>query len=39
MTANPGGVKSNCVLPQDTASATASYDPTLKVYWRSYSVA
>jgi len=39
MTANPGGVKSNCVLPQDQADNTAPYDPALKVYWRSFTVA
>jgi|TARA_R100001463_G_C3479716_1_gene216819 hypothetical protein len=39
MTANPGGVKASATLPQDTASATASYDPALKVYWRSFTVA
>ena len=39
LTANPGGVKATCGLPQDTADATASYDPALKVYWRSFSVA
>ena len=39
MTANPGGVKSNCILPQDQADNTAPYDPTLRVYWRSFVVA
>jgi len=39
ITANPGGVKSTCSLPQDTDDATAAYDPALKVYWRSYEVA
>ena len=39
ITANPGGVKSTCSLPQDTADATAAYDPALKVYWRSFVVA
>jgi len=39
LTANPGGVKANCNLPQDQASATAAYDPTLTVYWRSFTVA
>jgi hypothetical protein len=39
MTANPGGVKSNCNLPQDQADNTAAYDPALKVYWRSFVVA
>ena len=39
ITANPGGVKSTCSLPQDTADATAAYDPALKVYWRSYEIA
>ena len=39
MTANPGGVKSNCILPQDQADNTAAYDPALKVYWRSFVVA
>ncbi len=38
MTANPGGVKATCGLPQDQADATASYDPALKVYWRSFTV-
>ena len=38
ITANPGGVKSTCSLPQDTADATASYDPALRVYWRSFVV-
>tara|TARA_A100001391_G_scaffold99241_1_gene65848 strand:+ start:300 stop:707 length:408 start_codon:yes stop_codon:yes gene_type:complete len=39
ITANPGGVKSTCSLPQDTDDATAAYDPALKVYWRSFVVA
>ena len=39
LTANPGGVKANCVLPQDQADPTVSYDPALKVYWRSFVVA
>ena len=39
ITANPGGVKSTCGLPQDQADATAAYDPALKVYWRSFVVA
>ena len=39
ITANPGGVKSTCSLPQDTASATAAYDPTKKVYFRSFRTA
>tara|TARA_R100001086_G_scaffold128706_1_gene66630 strand:- start:125 stop:535 length:411 start_codon:yes stop_codon:yes gene_type:complete len=39
ITANPGGVKSTCSLPQDTDDATAAYDPALRVYWRSYEVA
>tara|TARA_R100000231_G_scaffold52267_1_gene44149 strand:+ start:3059 stop:3466 length:408 start_codon:yes stop_codon:yes gene_type:complete len=39
ITANPGGVKSTCSLPQDTADATAAYDPALRVYWRSFVVA
>tara|TARA_R100001480_G_scaffold16709_4_gene25526 strand:+ start:6075 stop:6476 length:402 start_codon:yes stop_codon:yes gene_type:complete len=39
LTGNPGGVKSNCVLPQDQADNTAPYDPALKVYWRSFVVA
>jgi hypothetical protein len=39
MTANPGGVKANCGLPQDQADSTASYDPALRVYWRSFVVA
>ena len=39
MTANPGGVKANCVLPQDQADNTAAYDPDLRVYWRSFVVA
>ena len=39
ITANPGGVKSTCSLPQDTDDATAAYDPALKVYWRSYEIA
>ena len=34
-----GGVKANCVLPQDQADNTAPYDPALKVYWRSFVVA
>ena len=38
LTANPGGVKANCVLPQDQADPTASYDPTLKVFWRSFTI-
>ena len=38
LTANPGGVKSNCILPQDTDDATAAYDPALRVYWRSFIV-
>ena len=36
ITANPGGVKSTCSLPQDQADVTAAYDPELKVYWRSF---
>ena len=39
ITANPGGEKSTCSLPQDTDDATAAYDPALKVYWRSYEIA
>ena len=39
LTANPGGVKANCVLPQDSADNNAPYDPALKVYWRSFVVA
>ena len=39
MTSNPGGVKSNCILPQDQADNTAPFDPTLRVYWRSFVVA
>jgi hypothetical protein len=35
MTANPGGVKATASLPQDSASATAKYDPALTVYFRS----
>tara|TARA_R100001163_G_scaffold63445_1_gene55402 strand:- start:1399 stop:1809 length:411 start_codon:yes stop_codon:yes gene_type:complete len=38
ITANPGGVKSTCGLPQDQADVTAAYDPALKVYWRSFLV-
>ena len=38
LTANPGGVKSNCTLPQDNDDATAAYDPALRVYWRSFVV-
>ena len=38
LTANPGGVKSNCTLPQDNDDATAAYDPALRVYWRSFIV-
>ena len=39
ITANPGGVKASVSLPQDTADATAAYSPTLKVYFRSFTVA
>ena len=39
ITANPGGVKSTVTPPQDTASATAKYDPALRVYFRSFTVA
>tara|TARA_R100001510_G_scaffold57536_1_gene66023 strand:- start:1216 stop:1608 length:393 start_codon:yes stop_codon:yes gene_type:complete len=39
LTANPGGVKATCGLPQDQADATAAYDPALKVYFRSFVVA
>ena len=38
LTANPGGVKSSVTLPQDTADATASYDPALRVYFRSFAI-
>jgi hypothetical protein len=38
LTANPGGVKTNCELPQDQADPTAPYDPTLKVFWRSFTI-
>ena len=38
LTANPGGVKSSVTLPQDTADATAAYDPALRVYFRSFAI-
>ena len=38
MTANPGGVKANCILPQDTLDSQASYDPALKVYWKDFEI-
>ncbi len=39
MTANPGGVKASVSLPQDSADASAKYDPALTVYFRSFTVA
>ena len=39
ITANPGGVKASVSLPQDTADATAAYNPALRVYFRSFTVA
>ena len=39
ITANPGGVKSTVSLPQDVADANAKYDPTKKVYFKSFKVA
>ena len=39
ITANPGGVKSTVSLPQDVADPNAAYDPTKKVYFKSFKVA
>ena len=39
ITANPGGVKSTVSLPQDVEDANAKYDPTKKVYFKSFKVA
>jgi len=38
ITANPGGVKSTVSLGQDTADATAKYDPAKQLYIRSFIV-
>ena len=38
MTANPGGVKANCVLPQDSLDPNASYDQNLRVYWKDFEI-
>jgi|TARA_B100000035_G_scaffold78908_1_gene65938 hypothetical protein len=38
ITGNPGGVKSTVVAPQD-ALAGAKYDPSKKVYFKSFKVA
>ena len=39
ITANPGGVKSTVVLPQDVADVNAKYDSSKKVYFKSFKVA
>ena len=39
ITANPGGVKSSVVLPQDVADVNAAYDPTKRVYFKSFKIA
>ena len=39
ITGNPGGVKSTVSLPQDVEDANAKYDPTKKVYFKSFKVA
>ena len=39
ITANPGGVKSSVVLPQDVADVNAAYDPSKRVYFKSFKIA
>ena len=39
ITGNPGGVKSTVTLPQDVADPNAKYDPTKRVYFKSFKVA
>ncbi len=39
ITANPGGVKSSVTLPQDVTDVNAAYDPTKRVYFKSFKVA
>ena len=37
--ANPGGVKSSVVLPQDVADVNAAYDASKRVYFKSFKIA
>lgn len=39
ITANPGGVKSSVVLPQDVADVNAAYDASKRVYFKSFKIA
>ncbi len=35
---NPGGIKANVVLPQDSLDPNASYDQNLRVYWKDFEI-
>ena len=35
---NPGGIKANVVLPQDSLDPNASYDQNLRGYWKDFEI-